>query len=297
MNTFKRILVALDLGKTDTTLLQTVVNLAGPLATEQVYLLHVMQDFTKPQNLDADFFKRFKPEYPVDEKVRDKLKLQAAEIFGGASDLEVNVEVVEGKPYEKLIRWIEVKKIDLLVVGHKKNSEGSGITPKRVARQAETNVLFVPGEAAGNISNILVPLDFSAQGVQALRAALRLSRAIGNARVTALHIVAQPSAVFYDPALEYSAFQKILQESALRSYSKFIDENGFELADIEARFLDDDYSSVSRHIHEFAMEQNSDLIVIGAQGSTAFKNLLFGSVTESLLDRCKEKLILVVRGE
>ena len=51
---------------------------------------------------------------------------------------------MEGIPYEKLIHWIKVKEIDLLVVGHKEVSDGSGITAKRVARTSKCNVIFVP---------------------------------------------------------------------------------------------------------------------------------------------------------
>ena len=295
MASFKRTLIALDLSETDKTLLRTAANLARPLEIGQIYLFHVMPDFTKPFNLDVEFYKLFNPEFPVDEKLREKLKMDIGEIFDNGTSLEHTIDVVEGKPYEKLIHWIEIKLIDLLIVGHKKVSQGSGITAKRVARHTKTNVLYVPENQSGNIRRILVPLDFSEEGVNALRTALDLSYAIGNVEVTALNVITQPSAVFYDPAWEYNAFQNALRGAARKTYEKFITENGFEGDHLKAVFLDDDYSSISRHIHEFSVENQTDLIVLGAKGHTALNNLLFGSVTESLLERCKEKMILVTR--
>ena len=295
MTLFKRTLTALDLGAFDSVLMRTVASLAKPLGIAHLYLLHVMPDFTQPAHLDVEFYKLFNPNYPVDEKVRDKVKLDAAEHFGNAPGFEINTEVVEGKPYEKLIHWTEVKLIDLLVVGHKKISQGSGITAKRVARHTGTHVFYVPEEPAPSIRRLLVPLDFSDHGAKALRTATRLAASLEEAQVTALHVVPQPAAVFYEPAWESGAFQHALTESAQKSYRKFIEDHGLEEEAIEVRFLDDDYNSISRHVHEFAQTDGSDMIVIGAKGHTALNSLLFGSVTESLLERCRDRLILVVR--
>jgi nucleotide-binding universal stress UspA family protein len=295
MARFKRTLIALDLSKNDATMLRTVANLVRHLEIEVIYLLHVMPDFTKPMNMDVEFYKLFNPDYPVDEKVRDKLKMDFEEIFKPEKPLESNADVLEGKPFEKLIHWIEIKLIDLLVVGQKKVSLGSGITAKRVARATKTNILYIPENQSGVIRRILVPLDYSKEGVNALRTALDLSYSIGNVEVTALHVIPQPSAIFYDPTWEYGAFQQALRTSAKHSFDLFINENGFEGHRLNAVFLDDDYNSISRHIHEYSVENHTDLIVMGAMGHTALNNLIFGSVTESLVERCKEKMILVTR--
>ncbi len=295
MQHFKRTLIAMDLSKTDRSLLKMAAMLALPLEISQFYLLHVMPDFARPSNLDVEFYKLFNPEYPVDEKVRDKLKLEAAEILGDNPARSVEVNVVEGNPYEKLLHWIDVKMINLLMVGHKKISQGSGIQARKVARASKTNILYVTENPPERIRRILVPTDFSDEGVNALRTALNLSYAIGNVEVTLLHVIPQPSAVFYDPAWEYNTFQDALKESAKRSCDKFIAENGFEGDHFETVMIDDDFSSISRHIHEYAVEHRTDLIVMGAKGHTALNNLIFGSVTESLLERSREHLMLVVR--
>jgi hypothetical protein len=75
--------------------------------------------FSAPKQLDVAFQKLFAPEYPIDEKVKDKLSLDAQEILGEEPPFPFKVEVREGKPYEKLLHWIDIKEIQLLVVGRK----------------------------------------------------------------------------------------------------------------------------------------------------------------------------------
>ena len=116
-----------------------------------------------------EFHKLFAPEYPVDEKIRDKIALDVQDTFESLKGIDLSIEVREGAPYEKLIHWTDVKDVDLLVVGQKQTSEGSGITAKRVARKSKCNVLFIPEKASSDISNILVPIDFSDNSAKAFK--------------------------------------------------------------------------------------------------------------------------------
>lgn len=295
MNKLLRTLIALDLSDTDKAILQLTAQLIEPLGIGNLYVLHVMPDFTAPKQVDAEFHKLFSPNYPVDEKVKDKLSLDVQEALGKIPYLELSVDVVEGKPFERLLHWLEVKQIDLLVLGHKQQRLGSGITGKRTARHTPVNVLYVPEHIENPISNILVPIDFSERSARSLEQALKLAKELGTPPVTALHIIDQPSAIFYDPSWETSAFKQVLQDAARESYQRFITTYKLGEKPINPIFIENEMNSFSKHIRQYALENKSGLIIIGAKGHTALNNLLFGSVTESLLERCKEVPILVVR--
>jgi nucleotide-binding universal stress UspA family protein len=181
MALFSRALLALDLSETDDTILRYFAYLQPIMQTRQVYFLHIMPDFINPQKEEAVFQKLFNPEHPIDEKMREEITGQVEKQFGKLKNISLAVEVIEGKPYEKLIHWTKVKDIDLLVTGIKKVSEGSGITPRRVARHSECSILFVPREAALSVQRILVPMDFSENSLRALRTAIDLSREVPDA--------------------------------------------------------------------------------------------------------------------
>mgnify|MGYP006312775791 FL=1 len=119
-------MAALDLSAMDQQLLAYLSEVGPLIGTQKVYFLHAIPDFTAPENVDVEFHKLFNPEYPIDEKIRDKIAADVQDSFDGLPGLEFAIEVVEGKPYEQLLHWARIKEVDLVVVGNKKVSEGSG---------------------------------------------------------------------------------------------------------------------------------------------------------------------------
>ncbi len=297
METFHRVLVALDLSIMDRKLLQYTAMITPVLDAERIYFLHVMPDFSMPKNLDVEFHSLFAPEYPVDEKVRDKIALDVQEILDDSLEVDFKVEVVEGSPYEKLIHWTKVKEIDLLLVGHKAVSEGSGITPKRVARRSTCNVLFVPDEGEVALRKILVPLDFSENSLRALRTALKIKKRLDDEpEISCIYIVDMPPADYYIRPFYESGYRQVLMDSAHKAYYNFLNENSIDDKLLAPPvFRSNDYSNVAAHLHEYIDDYGTDLVIMGAQGHTAFEKLIYGSVTEKLVEKCKQTPILIVR--
>ncbi len=296
MTQFIRALVAMDLSEMDANLLRFTRLLAGSLETEKIYFLHVMPDFSVPKEVDIEFHKLFAPEYPVDEKVRDKMALDVQEFFNDAAGMEFEVDVREGKPYEKLIHWAQIKEIDLLVVGHKAESEGSGITPRRVARKTDCNVLFVPDRIAEDIRNIIVPVDFSENAYRALDTALRLKRQLPDAGVRCLYIVEMPPVDYFHRPFDNTGYVEILRKSALNAYHNFLKEYRIEPSELaEIQMINNDYGNVAAHINEYVDQQPADLVIMGAQGHSAIENLIFGSITERFVEQNLSRPVLIVR--
>ena len=127
MENLRRALLALDLSKTDKTILKYLAENGNLLKIEQGYILHIMPDFSEPKQLDVAFQKLFAPEYPIDEKVKDKLSLDAQEILGEKPPFDFKVEVREGKPYEKLLHWIDIKEINCFKSWRNEGNVGSVI--------------------------------------------------------------------------------------------------------------------------------------------------------------------------
>ena len=250
-----------------------------------------------PRNLDVEFHSLFAPEYPVDEKVRDKIALDVQEVLDNSPEVDFKVEVVEGNPYEKLIHWTKIKEIDLLIVGHKAVSEGSGITPKRVARRSTCNVLFVPDDGREDIRKVLVPLDFSDNSLRALRTALKIKDKLdGEPQVGCIYVVDMPPADYYIRPFYESGYRQVLMDSAHKAYYNFLSENGIDDEVLAAPvYLSNDYSNVAAHLNEYIDDYGTDLVIMGAQGHTAFEKFIYGSVTEKLVEKCKHTPILIVR--
>ncbi len=295
MTAFNRVMMACDLSDMDKHMLRFLKTIKGAVDIKKVYFIHIMPDVTLPKNADLEFHKLFSSEYPVDEKIEDKIKLDIEEVLGGEHDLSYDIEVVEGQPYQKLIHWAEVKEIGLLLVGRKKESQGSGITAKRVARHAHSNILFVPEGSSETLQRIMVPIDYSDNSARAMKVALDLqSSAVEDVEIIALHIIDMPPADYYMRPVEHTGFIKMLEDSAKKAYNDFMKKHEFDSEKVEPVFIDNMFNNTAAHLSDYAEEENMDIIVMGAQGHSAFNSFLFGSVTEKLLSKC-EKPVLIIR--
>jgi len=187
MKDFKNTMVAMDLSEMDEHVLGFTKLISKALDIKKLDAIHIIPDLLIPENADLQFHQLFGIGYPLDERIKDKIDEQVAPVFGD-NGVETTINVVEGKPYEKLLHWAEVKDSNLVVVGKKSKSSGSGITAKRVARKVKCNVLFVPEKAPKAIKKILVPIDFSENSARAMLKAYELSQSLENVELTCLYI-------------------------------------------------------------------------------------------------------------
>jgi nucleotide-binding universal stress UspA family protein len=286
-------LAALDLSRQDKQILKVLKTMGELSATEKAYLMHISPDFSVPENIEASHHPFINDILPVDEQMREDILKQVEETWEKYPSFAYSVEIKEGKPYQKLIHWLNLKEADLLVIGQKKQPGKSGLTAKRVARTAPTSVLIVP-EKERTLKWVLVPMDFSAQSKKALSMAIALQAKKPEISITALHIVEQPPADFYNQALVDSSFREALRESAVKSFEKlFATIPGAERIRLE--LIDNHYHNPGIHIHEFAENGDYDLILMGAQGHTMLNSILFGSVAEAVVEKNEEQLILIIR--
>lgn len=295
MKTMNRIMLAFDLSDMDKRILQFTDQLVNWIGASKMYCLHVMPDMEFPKNEDLNFHNLFTSKYPVDERVRDKINRDIGTHLS-TDDVDIDIEVIEGKPYRKLLRWTQLKEVDLIVVGKKRNSNGSGITAKRVARHTDCNILFVPEVIPGTIQHIMVPIDFSESSVKALQFAMEMKKnANSEINVTAIHIMEAAPVDYLGEPIYDTGFNKILSASAHEAYRRVLDNWQISHKDLTFINVEDCYGGVAKGILEYADVNGVDLVITGAQGHSALNNFLFGSVTEKLVERNKDKPVLIIR--
>ena len=294
MTTFKRTLVAMDLSIMDPKLLEWVGALDKKLGFQKVYLLHVMPDFSAPQNVDIEFHTLFSADYPADEKVHDRLAEDVEKALGKRPGLELSIEVREGKPYQKVVHLSAAKDIQLLVIGRKKQSEGSGISARRITRAAKCNVMVVPENSKAQLHHILVPVDFSALSAKALRIALDIALKNTEIKVTALYVMDLPPSNAFDRPYANAGLQQLLKNAAREAFEKFLtefaDKTPFTLAEV---IVDNTFNNTARHISNYAQTQDVDMVIMGAQGHSTWENLWFGSVTEKVVETANCPVLVV----
>ncbi|MFK7773581.1 MAG: universal stress protein [Saprospiraceae bacterium] len=285
--------VAVDLSSTDDKVLRYIQFLADKLNIKRLNLIHVIPSLLSPGNADWEMHEILGPGYNLKGKIKDQLLTKTEFLF--QKEIFTEVEIVEGNPFREMIIAAENLDSNLVVVGRKEKSEGSGITAQRIARNFSGNVLFVPAKAPLKINRISVPLDFSENSARALKEALYLSKEIKNCSVRCIHIVNTAPANYYLDLKTRNQLDHQFLQSAKMAWDVFIEKNDFKKKEVPIDFIQKTNENSSKILSNYFEDQKSDLIVMGAKGHTAFENFLYGSVTENFVDSFHSCPVMIVR--
>lgn len=129
------------------------------------------------------------------------------------------------------------------------------------------------------IKHILMPTDFSGYSNNAFHFALNLAQKNG-ASLTLLHVVEPP----YNFATAVEGMLQIMEKNAFSRLNKMIDETAepdFDEVEVETKVV---HGRTAREIISQIKECNADVIVMGSQGQTGLKRVVFGSVSAVVME-------------
>ena len=293
---YKNILVALDRSAFDRELIRHSRSMAEKLSLTKVSFVHVVPYLLPAKFLHDGLESLIGQDPDLLERVERNLAAQIDPIYqslGGS--VEVEYIIKHGHPQEELLALIGEQEPDLLVVGKKLVTGGSGVLARRVARKTNCAVLFVTEGAAMDWKHFLVPLDFSQYSMRALKTALGLREGPGKpASITALSVIDVPASG-YKMNRNRAAIVDRLKTATTKEFFAFMDQNQIKRTDVRLRLCINNNFNVAAYIRETAAEEKSDLIVMGAKGHSRFENFLLGSVTEKLVTSDCEVPVLIIR--
>ena len=168
------------------------------------------------------------------------------------------------------------------------------LTPNRIYQQ--TNAALLPSAAGEKlqIRSILVPVDFSAPSVKALKYAAAFAERFG-AKLTLIHVVepmAMPDFAVVSPLVSENDKLVKLSENKLRALpARF---------DINPAMIEKTLVRSGKPFNEIAQAARSlkvDLIIIGTHGNTGIKHLWLGSTTERVVRHAQCPVFVVREGE
>jgi nucleotide-binding universal stress UspA family protein len=204
------------------------------------------------------------------------------------------VIVGEGNPMRELLKIAAKNKIDLIVVGLKKFSDGSGVLPRRLIRRAPCPILFAPKMKKPSMNHIWVPVDFSKASARALKYAGKLRQKTKSTRITASHAIYLPAALAVKMSWDQQKEQTLFNQ-ANTGLDKFLDTN--ELAGLvdHRSIIKAEVENPAASLLEAAKSAGADLIVISPEGQSRIDTLIVGSVTEKILAHNHEIPTLVLK--
>lgn len=273
----KKLLVCIDMSAFDDTLIAYAAMFAKTIKAERIYFIHVVRSLEIPEKLKEEF-----PEMttPLDESLINKIKPKIEKHIS-EDDISYQIGIKEGNVTENILKWSKIKQVDLILMGRKQKSQGSGVNPTRIANISLCSVLIVPKSPPLSIKNIFAPIDFSLYSKRAISRSLTI-RASESDKIFLQNVYRVPSGYHYT-GKTYQEFANIMEENAKNDFKIFLKKYDLNAQDFEFSAIMGENDDPADLIFQEAKKVNSELIIIGSRGRTTAASLLLGSVAIALL--------------
>ncbi len=279
---------------------QHALDHAGAIASWYDARLTVLYVFANVPTMDV-------PPLVLEDADRARLIASLKEMARRVPDTvprEFRVEEAESV-HEEVLAQIVATHADLLVLGTHGRSGFQhlflGSVTEKVIRQAPCPTLVVPPrapdvspDAPAQFKQILCAVDFSDSSLSALAYALTLAEE-SDARLTLLHVIEMPPELRENPMapdFDVDRIHAAAEAEAQRRLRDLVPEAARTYCTIDTAVVE---GRAYRRVLGHAVEQKSDLIVMGVHGRGALDLLLFGSTTHHVI-RAAVCPVLIVRS-
>lgn len=280
---YKHVLVGVDFSACSANALTEAVRLAA-YDDAQVSVLHV---------IDAEVMEYLTSHTVVDEAqtrsdTRDRLE-EFINTHGGDYD-RMEPILLQGHPFVELIKTIEAKKADLLILGARGQDDDDrhlGAMASKCLRKAPLPVLLTQDRLGEPFQQLVCCVDFSKTSELAVKQAIHMAK-LEQAALDFVHIYASPH-TYQDSSSGYvfaglgdpEDFARIMKQNLINFLAPFKEE-AWEL---EVTYSTVDHLIVGQGIVDHLNAIEGDLLVMGTRGRTGWKKLLLGTTAEHVLQR------------
>jgi nucleotide-binding universal stress UspA family protein len=291
MYQFKRILVALDQTDNDKILFQFVSHICSKIEIDKVYFIHVTKTLEWPPEIIEKY-----PDClaPIDENIHQIIQEQISTYL--AKDLIPDSEILvfDGNPEEVLLKEVNIKEIDLLVMGKKSIDHGTGRTARRMANLAQCSVALISNSFQDALKTefaMMVSVDFNDSSVNAAKMA-EMIRSANNAKMLLHHVYRVPSGYHYS-GKSFDDFAEIMKNNAQDKMNNLVNNAQLEKAKYKQIYTLDTKNNIARKISETAEKEKVHLIVVGSKGRTKIASVFLGSTAEQLVTHTDKNILIV----
>jgi len=275
MNSFKNILVALDLSELDNTLIKYANYLVETFDVEKVYFVHNIKKYEISEIIEQEI-----EDVDLEEAINEELKENISNIMSDSAKWEL---LISDDPYtESLINYISQKyHIDTVLLGNKNGKKGSGLVGFKLLRILKSNVLWIPKLTNINIDSVWVSTDFSNSSKKAFKIS-QLIQDKSKAKTQAVHVYNMP--LHFSPYINSSKIENKVENHIHKKFENFIQKLNYPY-ELDRVLIAGREANAASKIRLEAKKHKISFLIVADKGANRFSNLMVGSVTEELFNR------------
>ena len=287
MKKIEKILVGLELTKSDLSLIRYVKNLADVVKPEKIDFIHVVESLTLDVSDEVENFT------PLDEQLEAEMRKEV-DLYFESTEINQNFEVIEGGTSEQILHWAAVKGSDLIVLGRKNDKIHAEITLEKIVRTAPCSVLVVPQLSESDFGKILFPVDYSNKTVEGIEI---LNAQFDNPSIEMINFFELPSG-YYKTGKSEEEFIDILKRNADKEAENIL-KKAANTDKVNVNNKCSEGIDEFEHIVDFAKENKCGMVAIGSRGRTLAASLLMGSFAEKFIrhNRAVPTFVFKTKGE
>ncbi|QTY25839.1 universal stress protein [Flavobacterium sp. CS20] len=275
MDTFKNILVALDLSSLDDTLIKYANYLSENFDVEKVYFVHNIKKYEISEIIEQEI-----KDIDLEEAINEELKEQISKVMNVNSNWEL---LISDDPYtESLINYISQKyHINTVLLGNKNGEKGSGLVGFKLLRILKSNVLWIPKLDSIDIKKVWVSTDFSNSSKKAFQVSSLVQDRI-KAKTQAVHVFNVP--LHFSPYINSSKIETKVENHVQKKFENFIKKLNYP-HELETVLIAGREANATSKIRLEAKKHKISFLIVADKGANTFSSLMVGSVTEELFNR------------
>ncbi len=289
----RRVLVAVDLTSHDESLVQYISKVSHLTELDCIYFLHVVNTLNLPEEIVAKY-----PDLvaPVDESIEKNIQFTIDHFGNLPKTIRLEILVREGNPTKEILKAVQQKEIDLLVVGRKSDEEANLNILEKTIRAASCSISVIPEYLPDILRKVLVPMDFSENSLMALDRARMFTEKFPGLEVLTVHGYEVPTG-YTKVGKTFGEFSEIMKKNAEKEMELFIRKYEVNMPNLEAHYIRSKKKNLPSAIYQFAAANNIDAIIIGSRGRDSISHLILGSVAEGLIDHDQYMPLIITKSK
>ena len=294
----KTALTGLELANTDEVILGYLNFLKDLIPIHNMYFLHYLQPLQLFKSFYDQGYLELLQQDAMTAATREQMQVNVNRIFTHNKVLgDFIVDAQMGNPLTELITKAKELEADLTVVGQTTEHNRHSILAKRFVRRAHCNALLIPDQTKPKLTRILVPVDYSALSIKAIKTAVAITKQLEKpVPITCLSIYEIPPINWYKVQRTEQQMKKMIEQDRQTAFEALKAEHfPGNQGNIHLELIEKIRPGIGKYIMNFAQDNQYDLIIMGAKGHSTFERLMLGSVTEQVVTLTKSIPVLVIR--